>query len=92
MVDPYTHTPPPPGQDHPLQGHFARKRLADGYADRRGTAFAVVNGTAFAAHLVLACTAPGLLATRVSGETTAGACALLLQVLLLVWTAVRYDR
>ncbi|MGI5484528.1 hypothetical protein [Streptomyces lavendofoliae] len=92
MVDPYTHAPPSPGREHPRQGHSARKRLPHGYADRRGTAFAVVNGTAFAAHLVLACTAPWLLASRVSGETTAGAYALLLQVLLLVWTAVRYDR
>ncbi|GAA2484908.1 hypothetical protein [Streptomyces gobitricini] len=76
MADPYPHAHPP-----------AQERR-----HRPGTVFAVVNAAAFTVHLVLACAAPGVLATRVSGETPAGVPVLFLQVLLLVWTAVRYDR
>ncbi|MHC3390957.1 hypothetical protein ACLQ2E_16035 [Streptomyces lavendulocolor] len=76
MADPYTPASPP----------------VPGHRHRPGTSFAAVNGAAFALHLLLACSAPGLLATRVAGETTLGLPVLLLQVLLLLWTAVRYDR
>ncbi|MDH2392594.1 hypothetical protein QCN29_28210 [Streptomyces sp. HNM0663] len=54
--------------------------------------FAVVNGSAFGVHLLLACAADALMARRVWGEATVGMLALLLQGSLLVWTAVRYDR
>ncbi len=59
---------------------------------RPGRSFAVVNGSTFAVHLLLACSAADFMATRVWGETTVGVLALLLQSALLVGTAVRYDR
>ncbi len=59
---------------------------------RPGTSFAAVNGATFAVHLLLACFAEEFLATRVWGQTTVGALALFAQGVLLVWTAVRYDR
>ncbi|MGW7378735.1 hypothetical protein [Streptomyces sp. NPDC054794] len=54
--------------------------------------FALVNGSAFAVHVLLACSAAELLGTRVWRETSIGELALLLQGSLLVWTAARYDR
>ncbi|MFF3248031.1 DUF485 domain-containing protein [Streptomyces sp. NPDC002870] len=54
--------------------------------------FAVVNGLTFSVHLLLACSAPDLMATRVWGKTTIGVLALLIQGFLLMWTAARYDR
>lgn len=57
-----------------------------------GRSFALVNGLTFAVHLLLACTAEDLLATRVTGQITLGVVALLAQGLLLLWTAARYDR
>ncbi|WP_051828410.1 hypothetical protein [Streptomyces bicolor] len=57
-----------------------------------GIFFALVNGLTFAVHLLLACTAEDLLATRIAGQITFGVVALLAQVLLLLWTAARYDR
>lgn len=59
---------------------------------RPGVFFALVNGTAFAVHVLLACSAPELMATPVRGETGIGVPALLFQGFLLVWTAARYDR
>ncbi|WP_328875479.1 hypothetical protein OHT76_38410 [Streptomyces sp. NBC_00287] len=57
-----------------------------------GKSFLLVNGLTFAVHLLLACTAEDLLATRVAGQITVGVVALLAQAVLLLWTAVRYDR
>ncbi|WP_369268711.1 hypothetical protein AB5J55_00520 [Streptomyces sp. R11] len=57
-----------------------------------GRSFALVNGLTFAVHLLLACTAEDLLATRVAGQITLGVVALLAQGSLLLWTAARYDR
>ncbi|MFE9020978.1 hypothetical protein ACFYNL_20765 [Streptomyces sp. NPDC007808] len=57
-----------------------------------GRSFLLVNGLSFAVHLLLACTAQDLLGTRVVGQITFGVIALLAQVLLLLWTAARYDR
>lgn len=57
-----------------------------------GRFFALVNGLTFAVHLLLACTAEDLLATRVAGQITLGVVALLGQGSLLLWTAARYDR
>lgn len=57
-----------------------------------GRFFLLVNGLTFAVHLLLACTAEDLLATRIAGQITLGVVALLAQVLLLLWTAARYDR
>ncbi|MFB7368957.1 hypothetical protein ACFC0D_03835 [Streptomyces sp. NPDC056222] len=54
--------------------------------------FAVVNATAFAVHLLLVCSAADFMADPVLGETGIGVPALLLQAVLLVWTAARYDR
>jgi hypothetical protein len=54
--------------------------------------FALVNGSAFAVHVLLACSAAELMATRVWGEASIGMLALLFQGFLLVWTAARYDR
>ncbi|MFF9909061.1 hypothetical protein [Streptomyces sp. NPDC013457] len=54
--------------------------------------FAVVNGAVLTAHLLLVCSAPDLIAAPLRGETGIGVWALLLQGVLLVWTAVRYDR
>ncbi|MFI6105993.1 hypothetical protein [Streptomyces sp. NPDC051310] len=65
---------------------------APGHPHRTGASFAVVNGGVFAVHVLLACLAPGLMATGLWGGTTVGVAALLLQVSLLLWTAVRYDR
>ncbi|MFJ8586457.1 hypothetical protein ACIRD2_17640 [Streptomyces sp. NPDC093595] len=65
---------------------------APGHPRRTGASFAVVNGGVFAVHVLLACLAPGLMATGLWGATTVGVAALLLQVSLLLWTAVRYDR
>lgn len=59
---------------------------------RPGVSFALVNGSAFAVHVLLACSAAELMATRVRGEATVGMLALLVQGSLLVWTAARYDR
>ncbi|MFF8610478.1 hypothetical protein ACF06X_31705 [Streptomyces sp. NPDC015346] len=59
---------------------------------RPGLSFAVVNGAALAAHLVLACFAADLLAASARGGTGIGLPALLLQAVLLVWTAARFDR
>ncbi|SDN40919.1 hypothetical protein SAMN05444921_12666 [Streptomyces wuyuanensis] len=59
---------------------------------RPGVSFALVNGSAFAVHVLLACSAAELMATRVWGETSIGVLALLFQGSLLVWTATRYDR
>ncbi|MFD9030901.1 hypothetical protein ACFVZW_07070 [Streptomyces sp. NPDC059567] len=59
---------------------------------RPGLSFAVVNTTAFAAHLLLVCSAPDFMAAPVEGGTGIGMLALLLQAVLLVWTAARYDR
>ncbi|MEU2262065.1 hypothetical protein ABZ557_17720 [Streptomyces sp. NPDC019645] len=59
---------------------------------RPGVPFALVNGSAFAVHVLLACFAAELMATRVWGETSFGVLALLFQGSLLVWTAARYDR
>ncbi|WSF14812.1 hypothetical protein OG566_02270 [Streptomyces sp. NBC_01353] len=52
----------------------------------------MVNATAFAVHLLLVCSAADFMAAPVLGETGIGVPALLLQVVLLVWTAARYDR
>ncbi|GGT74057.1 MULTISPECIES: hypothetical protein [Streptomyces] len=52
----------------------------------------MVNGAALATHLLLACFAADFMATPVRGETGIGVPALLLQAVLLVWTAARYDR
>lgn len=57
-----------------------------------GRSFALVNVLTFAVHLLLACTAEDLLATRVAGQITVGVVALLAQGALLLWTAARYDR
>ncbi|MGV9454876.1 hypothetical protein [Streptomyces sp. NPDC003635] len=57
-----------------------------------GRSFLLVNALTFAVHLLLACTAEDLLATRIAGQITFGVVALLAQVLLLLWTAARYDR
>lgn len=57
-----------------------------------GRSFALVNGLTFAVHLLLACTAEDLMATRVAGQITFGIVALLAQTALLLWTAARYDR
>ncbi|MGC4986987.1 hypothetical protein ACLQ18_41390 [Streptomyces sp. DT193] len=54
--------------------------------------FALVNGSALAVHVLLACSAAELMATRVRGEATIGMLAMLVQGSLLVWTAARYDR
>ncbi|MFH0516302.1 hypothetical protein ACHBTE_03895 [Streptomyces sp. M41] len=43
-------------------------------------------------HLLLACAAEDLLATRVVGQINLGVVVLLAQGLLLLWTATRYDR
>ncbi|MGW2558244.1 hypothetical protein ACWCXB_03155 [Streptomyces sp. NPDC001514] len=43
-------------------------------------------------HVLLACSAAELMATRVWGETSIGVLAMLFQGSLLVWTAARYDR
>ncbi|MBT2511632.1 hypothetical protein J7I98_38810 [Streptomyces sp. ISL-98] len=59
---------------------------------RPGLSFAVVNGSTFVVHLLLACSAADFMATRIWGETSIGVPALLLQGSLLVWTAARYDR
>ncbi|MFG2872574.1 hypothetical protein [Streptomyces sp. NPDC048338] len=59
---------------------------------RPGATFALVNGSAFALHVLLACSAAELMATRVWGETSIGVPALLFQGSLLVWTAARYER
>ncbi|GGT17584.1 hypothetical protein [Streptomyces purpureus] len=59
---------------------------------RPGRSFALVNGLTFAVHLVLACAAEDLLATRVTGQINLGVVALLAQGSLLLWTAARYDR
>ncbi|HZX37414.1 MAG TPA: DUF485 domain-containing protein [Streptomyces sp.] len=59
---------------------------------RPGLSFAVVNGLTFSVHLLLACSAPDFMATRVRGNTTIGVLALLIQGFLLMWTAARYDR
>lgn len=59
---------------------------------RPGTVFATVNGSAFALHLLLACSAEDFLGTPVWGEITTGVLALLLQGSLLVGTAALYDR
>ncbi|MET7616015.1 hypothetical protein [Streptomyces sp. NPDC005408] len=59
---------------------------------RPGRSFALVNGVTFLVHLVLACSAADFMGSRVRGDTTVGALALLLQVSLLLWTAARYDR
>ncbi|NWF28681.1 hypothetical protein HW130_20855 [Streptomyces sp. PKU-EA00015] len=59
---------------------------------RPGRSFALVNGLTFAVHLLLACAAEDLLATRVAGQVNLGVVALLAQGSLLLWTAARYDR
>ncbi|MDQ1006902.1 hypothetical protein QFZ82_001387 [Streptomyces sp. V4I23] len=59
---------------------------------RPGRSFALVNGLTFAVHLLLACAAEGLLATRVAGQINLGVVALVAQGSLLLWTAARYDR
>ncbi|MFE5628540.1 DUF485 domain-containing protein [Streptomyces sp. NPDC056463] len=74
----YPHAPRPP--------HHSRSRR------RPGLTFAVVNGTVFTAHLLLVCSAPDFMAAPLRGEIGIGVPALLLQAVLLVWTAVRYDR
>ncbi|MEU7005305.1 hypothetical protein [Streptomyces sp. NPDC046332] len=74
----YPHVPRPP--------QHSRSRR------RPGLSFAMVNGAVFAAHLLLVCSAPDLMAASFRGEAGIGVPALLLQAVLLVWTAVRYDR
>ncbi|MEV4946868.1 hypothetical protein [Streptomyces sp. NPDC053755] len=59
---------------------------------RPGRSFAVVNGTAFAVHVLLVCSFADLMAAPAQGGTGIGIPALLLQAVLLVWTAARYDR
>ncbi|ATW46808.1 hypothetical protein ACWGJT_23375 [Streptomyces xantholiticus] len=59
---------------------------------RPGRSFALVNGLTFAVHLLLACAAEDLLATRVAGQINLGVVAILAQGSLLLWTAARYDR
>ncbi|MEV4331831.1 hypothetical protein AB0K02_15050 [Streptomyces sp. NPDC049597] len=59
---------------------------------RPGRSFALVNGLTFAVHLLLACAAEDLLATRVAGQINLGVVALLAQGSLLLWSAARYDR
>lgn len=59
---------------------------------RPGRSFALVNGLTFVVHLLLACAAEDLLATRVAGQINLGVVALLAQGSLLLWTAARYDR
>ncbi|MFD4141314.1 hypothetical protein [Streptomyces sp. NPDC058572] len=54
--------------------------------------FALVNGSAFAVHMLLACSAAELMATRVWGEANIGVLALLFQGALMVLTAARFDR
>lgn len=69
----------------PRSPHHSRPR-------RPGLSFAVINGTAFAVHLLLVCSAADFMAAPVQGELGIGVPALLLQAVLLVWTAARYDR
>ncbi|WP_241838075.1 hypothetical protein [Streptomyces sp. CB03234] len=59
---------------------------------RPGAVFATVNGSAFALHLLLACTAEDFMANPLWGEITTGLLGLLLQGSLLVGTAALYDR
>ncbi|MCT4351781.1 hypothetical protein M5362_01360 [Streptomyces sp. Je 1-79] len=59
---------------------------------RPGLSFAVVNAVVFAVHVLLLCSAPDVMAVPRWGETGLGVPALLLQGVLLVWTAARYDR
>ncbi|WP_432072526.1 hypothetical protein [Streptomyces wuyuanensis] len=59
---------------------------------RASRSFALVNGLTFVVHLLLACAAEDLLATRVAGQINLGVVALLAQGSLLLWTAARYDR
>jgi hypothetical protein len=59
---------------------------------RPGRSFALVNGLTFAVHLLLACAAEDLLATRVAGQINLGVVAILAQGALLLWAAARYDR
>ncbi|WP_187282984.1 hypothetical protein, partial [Streptomyces sp. MS191] len=58
---------------------------------RPGLAFAVINGSTFAVHVLLVCTTD-VMAAPSRGGTGFGVTALLLQAALLVVTAVRYDR
>ncbi|MDQ0840451.1 hypothetical protein [Streptomyces sp. V1I6] len=59
---------------------------------RPGRSFALVNGPTFAVHLLLACVAEDLLATRVAGQINLGVVAILAQGSLMLWSAARYDR
>ncbi|MEV4916746.1 hypothetical protein AB0K47_08035 [Streptomyces tirandamycinicus] len=59
---------------------------------RPSRSFALVNGLTFVVHLLLACAAEDLLATRVAGQINLGVVAVLAQGSLLLWTAARYDR
>jgi hypothetical protein len=72
--------------------HYAPRLHHRPRPHRPGLSFALVNGVAFGAHLLLASFAADLMATRVWGRTTTGVLALLAQGVLLVWTATRYDR
>ncbi|MEV6653758.1 hypothetical protein [Streptomyces sp. NPDC051219] len=54
--------------------------------------FAVVNGLTFGVHLLLVCSAPDFMASRIWGKTSVGVLALLFQGSLLLWSAARYDR
>ncbi|MEU5982598.1 hypothetical protein [Streptomyces sp. NPDC047434] len=58
---------------------------------RPGLAFAVINGSTFAVHVLLVCTTDVMAAPH-RGGTGFGVTALLLQTVLLVVTAARFDR
>ncbi|MFF8288852.1 hypothetical protein ACF068_06400 [Streptomyces sp. NPDC016309] len=87
---PPQHVPRVPHARHPLP-HPSHRHGAS--PSRPGVAFALLNAVTLAVHLLLACSAPELLATRLGdgGEVTLGLVALLLQAALLLWTAARYD-
>lgn len=54
--------------------------------------FALLNAVPFALTVVLACTAGGLLGTKVLGQFTVGMLLGVVQGALLLWTAARFDR
>ncbi|MFD7908695.1 DUF485 domain-containing protein [Kitasatospora sp. NPDC059722] len=54
--------------------------------------FALLNGVPLALTVVLACTAGGLLGTKVLGQFTVGMLLGVVQGTLLLWTAARFDR
>ncbi|MCZ4124935.1 DUF485 domain-containing protein [Streptomyces sp. H39-S7] len=82
----------PPAQETVMAQHYAPRLHHRPRPQRPGLLFALVNGVAFGAHLLLASFAADLLATRIWGQTTIGMLALLAQGALLLLTAALYDR